>query len=249
MYKILIISIVILSFSSCATKKNLTYLQGKPVKSAYQNANQYFLRSGDNIYVQIKSSDPTMSNIYNLHPEGDKGSINEAFIFFNSYAIDTNGMVEIPLVGNIFVSGTTLEEAGNIISAALEDHLLDATISVKLASFKISVLGEVNSPGVHLAYHNQLTIFEAIGLAGDLNEYGSRKKIKLIREYPQGLMNTYDIDLTKWDIFASEAYYVYPHDIIYVKPTTKKPLDMNLRSVGILLSAATLLLLIFRTFN
>ena len=62
-----------------------------------------------------------------------------------------------------------------------DQYLKDATVIVKLISFKISVIGEVNRPGTYNNFNNQLTVLEAISMAGDITDYGNRKKVLVLR--------------------------------------------------------------------
>lgn len=60
-------------------------------------------------------------------------------------------------------------------------YLKDPTVIVKLISFKYSVLGEVNRPGIYTNFNNQLTVLEAISQAGDISPFGERRKVMVIR--------------------------------------------------------------------
>jgi len=240
---------IIVGLASCVTKKKLTYLRKESAEyTTPAEPLSYHLRIGDNITVEVKSPDPAISNIYNLSTGETRGTMNDIYVYLKSHSINKLGEITIPLVGSIRVEGLTIDECSSIIEEAMTEHLQEVTVLVNLVSYRISVLGEVNDPGMHTAYQNRITIFEALGLAGDLTNYGNRKKIKVVRE-DEGIQKTYEINLTEYEVFNSEAYYIYPHDIIYVKPLAIRPLDINLRAVGILLSATALVVLVLRSVN
>lgn len=235
-------------FTSCATKKNLSYLAGnKP--SGTVPIYQYTITAGDNLFIQIKTPDASASEFYNLNDHGERGSYNEAYVYLNSHAVAADGSITLPFIGAVPVAGHTLETIIPVLEQALSSHLKDASVFVKLVSYDVTVLGEVNHPGSYTAYTNQVTIFQALGLAGDLTNYGKRGNVKVVRQNSAGQPETYTLDLTRQDVFASPGYYVYPHDVIYVSPTKGRPLDINLRPMGVLLSGAALVLLILRTIN
>ena len=84
---------------------------------------------------------------------------------------------------------------------------------VKHINFEITILGEVYKPGNYTVYKNNITIFEAIGLAGDLTDYGNRKSIKIIRK--DSIIN---VDLTNQSILNSQNNFLKSGDILYIEP-------------------------------
>jgi polysaccharide export outer membrane protein len=108
----------------------------------------------------------------------------------------------------------------------------------------VSVLGEVRNPG-HFPYsQDKLTIYDALGLAGDITDYGNRTKVMLIRN-ENGENLRINIDLTKSEILTSDYFFMRPNDIIYVVPLRKKFWGFNQFPFGLLLSAITTGLLIY----
>jgi len=63
---------------------------------------------------------------------------------------------------------------------------------------------------------NRLSIFEALGTAGDITDWGNYKEIMLVRETPEGKLVT-NIDLLSPDLIDSPYYYILPNDVLYVK--------------------------------
>jgi len=93
-------------------------------------------------------------------------------------------------------------------------------VDVRILNFKITVLGEVNNPGVFEIQDERVTLPQAIGLAGDLNKDGKRENITVIRE-ENGVQKVSRIDLTKTDLFSSPFYYLKQNDVVYVEPSLK----------------------------
>ena len=103
----------------------------------------------------------------------------------------------------------------------MDEYINHATVIVRLVSFKISIIGEVNDPGVYLVLDDQINLIQALSLAGDIIVYGNRSKINLIRRTSEGTIIKH-LDLTDNRILESEYYYLKPNDIVYVEPLKAK---------------------------
>ena len=120
------------------------------------------------------------------------------------------------------------------------------------AKLTISIIGDVAKPGRYDINKDQLTLFEALALAGDLTIYGDRENVAVIRE-KDGKSIVTKLDLRSQDIFSSPCFYIEQNDVIIVSPNKYKAATseinanrsfwVSLTSTGI--SLATLLLTIF----
>jgi len=136
-----------------------------------------------------------------------------------TYLVDVEGKISYPQLGDIVVADKTVSEVRDIIQSKVDSYLESASVFVKLVNRNITVLGEVKAPGQKLMVKNQLTIFEALGTAGDITDYGNRLSVKLIRELPDG-KHVAELNLTDPNIIYSPYYYILPHDIVYVEHST-----------------------------
>jgi polysaccharide export outer membrane protein len=84
-------------------------------------------------------------------------------------------------------------------------------------NYKITVLGDVRTPGTYTIPNERITIIEALGLAGDLKPTGERKNVLVIREVA-GKKVEFRVDLTSKAIFSSPVYYLRQNDVVYVQP-------------------------------
>jgi polysaccharide export outer membrane protein len=136
------------------------------------------------------------------------------------------------------------------VQSEIDKYLLNATILVKLTSFKISVLGDVKNPGTNYVYNTQSTIFEALSAAGDLNLSGRRKNVKLIRQIGEESI-VVSLDLTDLSIIESPYYFLHPNDVIYVETSKPNMVRNNLGLFSVILSAVstTVLILNFVSSN
>ncbi len=212
---------------SCSTPlQELTYMNGIDTDRTYNNGpapEEYRIRSNDQLFIQVISDEPINAAFLNLintgNTSGNYGSTANSLELI-TFLVDEEGSISYPQLGTIKVEGKTVEEVREIMQGKVNVYLENASVFVKLVNRNITVLGEVQSPGQKTMVKNQLTIFEAIGAAGDISDYGNRQNVKLIRELPDG-KHIEELNLTDPEIINSPYYYVLPHDIIYVEHSTK----------------------------
>jgi len=242
--------------ASCSTPlTELIYLNGIETGKTYETGPQpeaYRIRPNDQLFVQVISDDPTNVAIFNL-TNTQLGSVSAgsstSSMELITYLVNEEGKIAFPQLGDLQVGGLTVEEVTVVIQKGVNRYLEGASIFVKLVNRSITVMGEVIQPGQKLMVKNQLTIFEALGAAGGLNDWGNRKNIKLVRETPAGKL-VGEINLLDPGVINSPYYYIVPHDVIVVEPDKKvygaktlpwaAPLGVATSLVSIALSIITL---------
>jgi polysaccharide export outer membrane protein len=171
--------------------------------------------------------------------------------------VDNDGKIQFPVVGELKVGGLTKNEAEQMIRQAISPYLAESenpVVTVRMSSFSISVLGEVNQPGTFTVAREKINVLEALSRAGDLTIYGLRDNVTLIREDSEGNKNYYTLNLNDANIVNSPYYYLQQNDILYVEPnkvrakssTIGTSTSLWLSATGILISVATLLVSIFK---
>jgi len=187
----------------------------------------------------VQSLDPEQSAFFNISSsERQNIQANEASLFLSGYSVNQDGLISLPIVGEIKVSGLAVEEIRELIQDEINKYLLDAIVLVKLTSYKIIVLGDVKNPGAKYIYNTQATIFEALSLAGDANLSGNRRHVKLIRQL-DGKSYVIKLDLTDPKIIESPYYFLLPNDAIYVEPSKEHLFRNNLVLITIVFTAIT----------
>ena len=157
-----------LFFSSCTVKKQLVYLQkidtDTTVNFFAKTQPVYRIQKQDILYIRIYTLNQEVSDLINQNIAGYQQNMfqNETNLFINGYIVNDSGYVEIPIVGMVDVLNKTLDEATEAVRKAAKVYLKDATIVVKLISFKFTVIGEVKRPNIYRNYNNQLTVLEAV---------------------------------------------------------------------------------------
>jgi polysaccharide export outer membrane protein len=238
--------------SSCVTQRRVEYLQdkNKNIKS-FKEAEfpDYRLKPNDELYIQINSLDEAAANVFSKSEQDSYiGYIQPYGASLLSYSIDREGYLFLPVIGKILVKDKTLSEVSVILKDSLNHILNQPVVTVKLVNRYVSVLGEVKNPG-HFSYsQDKLTIYDALGLAGDITDYGNRNQVILIRNV-NGENIRISVNISKSDILASDYYNLRPNDIVYVKPLRNKFWGMRQFPFEILLSALTTALLFYSIFK
>src|SRR4030065_836641 len=111
----------------------------------------------------------------------------ESGIYLNSYTVNDSGYVEFPLIGKIMVNNFTIEQIREKIQQRVNEYVKNTIVIVKLANFRVSMLGEFKNPGKYVVYQDKINIFEAIAMAGDMTDFAKRNKVLLVRQSENGV--------------------------------------------------------------
>jgi polysaccharide export outer membrane protein len=254
-----VISIFVLSayiLSSCVPMKRIQYLQQEVEKKdtlrthfTNKNLEAYRIQPEDNLYIKVNSALAGASNFFS--GENERGSSNyysDAGIYLNSYSVSDSGYVDFPFVGKIYVKELTIEQAKNLIQSIVDEYLNETTVIVKLAIFKVTVLGEVNRPGNVNIYQNKLNVFELISMAGDMTSFAKRDKVYLIRETQEG-SKVKELNINDISILESDYYYIQPDDILYVPPVKGKNFAFGNFPYALIFTTITTTLLLINFFK
>jgi polysaccharide biosynthesis/export protein len=249
---LLLLSAFFLILSSCVTQVKIEYLQDidKSVKSFKETEYpDYKLKSNDELLLSISSLDDAAFNMFsNAIQQSAYSQLDPYGASLRSYTIDKEGYLLLPVIGNIYVKGKTLSQVSMVLRDSLDHVLNQPAVTVKLVNRYISVLGNVNNPGHYVYSQDKLTIFDAIGLGGDIDDYGDRNNVILVRN-ENGENIRINLDLTKSEILTSEYYYIKPNDIVYVKPLREEFWAMRPFPWAIVFSAITTGLLIYEVIR
>jgi len=163
--------------------------------------------------------------------------------YLNGFQVDLSGDVTLPIIGKVALAGNSLKQAREIIQAKADQYLKEATVKVKLLSFKVTVLGEVKNPGVYYNYNNQMTVLDGISMASGVTDYGRIQKVLVLRPTDKG-SKTFRLDLTNKQFLSSEAFFLQPNDVVYVEPDKYKNVKLNSPVYSLFLSTISSLILI-----
>lgn len=239
--------------SSCASTKDIAYFQNKMVNQPEKIDKHagIVIQPKDMLSIVVSSRNPELVAMFNLpvisYQAGGEVSLNTAQQRLMGYVVDEEGFIDFPVLGKLNIVGKTRWEVAELVKNKLiqEGYLSDAVVTVEFLNFKISVIGEVSSPGTFSIDGDKVTVLQAISLARDLTIFGRRDNVSVIREQ-DGKRTIYEINLTDVDLFKSPAYYLQQNDIVYVQPNDIKARqsttdDKTLRIASIGLSSGSLL--------
>ena len=246
-----------IGFASCVPQKKMLYL--KEAQMAAENLSKeyvndrsinYRLQPGDNLYIRaINTIDERSAAAINGELTSRVSQLtSDASIYLQSYTVDESGCIELPLVGKVEVKNLNVEEAKDRLQAAMDHYVNQTTLIVKLSNFNLTVVGEVNRPGMYKVYQSQINLFEAISLAGNMTNFAKNNEVKIIRQTDNG-SEIVTVDMGKADILASEYYYLKPNDIIYVEPLKIKQWGFTTFPYSTVLSVVSLAVTLYLAFK
>jgi len=219
---VLLVSAVLLS--ACVSQKKIKYLQLIQEKDTTAfNANKrdadYKIQIKDNLYIRVFALDEKAFFFFNKQSGASSFNdfANDASIYLNSYSVNADGNIDFPIVGKVYVRDLTVDQVKAILQKHISEYLKETTVVVKMVNFRVTLVGELFRPGEFTIYKDDLNVFEAISLAGDMTEYANRGRVALIRQVNGGSQVHY-LDLTSEKVLSSAYFYLQPNDIIYVSP-------------------------------
>ncbi|MBO6532636.1 MAG: polysaccharide export protein [Muricauda sp.] len=239
---------ILLLFSSCASRKDVVYFQDTGNFETLVNDNTFVSRFkvDDLVSIHVSSLNPEASTPFNLYRGASEGGFRAEQV---DYLVDQAGEIDFPVIGKLKIEGLSPEELRVLLRERLSVYLKDPIINIRLRNFTVTVLGEVLKPGTYPVNGEQITILEALGLAGDLTLRGVRNNVLVIRDF-NGTKVYYRIDLTSKDIIKSPVYYLTQNDVVYVEPNKSgiKETSLDARasiyvSIASVLITSTVLLL------
>ena len=233
---ILILFTLIFTFS-CSTKKNIIYLQGSEEMFNKIEYAENRIRVDDILKITLNSE--FQETIIEFRSSDAISSSKDVYLL-NGYQVNSEGYISFPKLGNIYVLGKTITQLKNELTSMLTDggYFNDIHLDIKILNSYFTILGEVNRPGKYDFLENNINIFEAIGIGGDLTINGKRNDIKIIRNIGDNT-TVKTIDLTKDSIFNNTYFQIFPGDIIIVNPNTTR-----IKNAGIIGNSGTLISLL-----
>ncbi len=226
--------LILLFIVSCSPKQNMIYMSNNNFEQEVSRARYEGLRiqEGDVLEIIVSAFDELAVKPFNkttMSKTGEVGGTTTTTrLGDNNYTVNAEGNINFPVLGNIYCKGMTKQQLKEDIEQRLKVYLTDPLVNVNLSNFNISILGDVKSPGQKTSPTEKLNIFQAIALAGDLNDSGNRTNIKLIRYSEEtGKDVVASLDLSEASIVNSPYYYLQQNDILYIEQDNNKQIAAN----------------------
>lgn len=259
-YSILVICCVTL-LSSCVSQRKLSYLRDVTAASAdsinltYQPLDENYITKGDLLSIFVNALDIEAVRAFNM-PVANVQNLGSRQVSTNTgggslqgYWVDPDGNINFPVLGKLHIEGMTTTQLRDTLTMLISQSVKDPIININFMNFFVTVLGEVKNPGRHAVGSQGMTIFEALGLAGDLTIYGKRNNVLISREV-DGKMEFARLNLNDQAIFASPYFHIRQNDVIYVEPNNARAISsqnipLYLSMITTLGSMATLIVSIY----
>ncbi len=245
------------TFASCVPQKKMLLLKEAQMASEGQSINyvndrsvDYKLQPGDNLYIRFLN---TVDERGAAAMTGDYTTrttqlSSDAGIYLQSYTLDEEGCIELPLTGKINLKNLTVDQAKDKLQVEVSKFVNQTTLVVKLSNFNLTLLGEVNKPGMYKVYQTQINLFEAIAMAGNMTNFAKNEEVKIVRQTDNG-SEIITVDLGAADILSSPYYYLKPNDIVYVEPLKMKQWGFTTFPYSTVLSVVSLAVTLYLAFK
>lgn len=257
-----IFALMILMLASCASSKKVAYFQNAVDGVVKQSEGLYDAKimPKDILTITVSTTNPEAATPFNLTISKTLNATGQMYSgsgVLQTYLVDNNGEIEYPVIGKIKVAGLTKNECQELVKSKIKAFLAedeDPIVTVRMSSYRVTIIGEVRSPGVIPVGTEKMSILEALASAGDLTIYGKRDNVMLIREEANGQKTVHRLNLNDANIISSPYYYLQQNDIVYVEPNGVQAKNSAIGSsttiwfsfVGIVTSVASLLVNILR---
>jgi len=215
----------LLALFSCTSTKQIVYMQDIDDMKLKEITTRYeaIIKKDDLLKIIVSGPDKQVVMPYNLTLSDNTvgGGSYDPERSSLSYLVDCNGDINFPILGKLHVEGMTRSQLAQMLTNKISEDVKDPIVYVSFQNYKITVLGEVRSPGTYTMDTEKITLFQALGRAGDLSLTAQRDGIILIREV-NGTNTYYKIDLTTADIMNQDYFYLQQNDVIYIPPSEKR---------------------------
>lgn len=252
--KLLFLAILV-AMASCTSYKRVAYLQNSSTIDSTVVSELYDARiqPKDMVTITVNSERPEVAAPFNLVVQSPMSTTGVRSLtsqpVLQTYLVDNEGCIDFPIIGRLQIGGMTKGEVEELIREKIKPNFATTPIvNVRMANYKVSVLGEVTRPNSYTISNEKVNIFEALALAGDLTVYGKRDGVKLIRESADGTKKIVPINLNDANIIYSPYYYMQQNDILYVEPNMAKARNSGVSSMTSIWFSTTSLLITVITF-
>ena len=250
---ILLLLLACVSLTNCVSYESLVNYGDKTSSShkiPIENAPKIVIQPYDVLSIKVFASDAEAAEPFNIITdlEGSSG-YNIELIQLNGYLVDESGQIDFPTLGKISLKNKTIEEAKTFLLHKLKPFLNNPVVNIRHLNFKVTVSGEVLSPGTFTVFDNRISLPEALSLAGDLSDYANRESILIVREQ-NGERSFHRVNLLSANLFQSEYFYLKQNDLVYVEPVQAKTgavRDQTSKTIPVITAAATLIAVIVGT--
>jgi polysaccharide biosynthesis/export protein len=251
-----ILFICLFSLFSCSNK-NLTYFSDlgpeKEHKENITNFSEPKIQPDDLLSISVSSLNSDANVLFNrgvlttsVATNSSKNNISSGA---EGYLVDKNGFIDFPVLGKVNLGGLTKEQAKDKLVRELQSYLKSPTATLRFLNFRVTVVGEVKNPATFTIVSEKINILEALGMAGDMTQFGKRNNVLIIRE-EGGERKMARINLNSTEATKSPYFYLHQNDVVYVEPSKARVAQAtDTRFISLALAAISTLSILLWRFN
>ena len=237
----------LLAFSSC-NRRNLAYFSDLQGQSTYtekvSNATEPKIKPDDLLSITVTSINPEANMLFNQGVIASEGNVGTGGVDKSTlgYVVNSEGLINLPMLGKVELGGLSKEEATRKITEALQEYLKEPIVNIRYLNYRITVIGEVNKPSTFTVPTEKINLLTALGMAGDLTVFGKRENILIIRE-EAGERTMTRVNLNDTEVLNSPYFYLQQNDVVYVEPDKMKAVQAstNTSTISIIVAVATII--------
>ena len=213
---VLLVSIVLFS---CVARKNMVYYRNIESMNNKEMTNSYEIKiqPDDLLMIAVSCDDPEIAKPFNIGALSQSQSGSSSQQLGPTYLVDVNGVIDFPVLGKLTIGGLTRTQVMKMLNEKISLYIKKPFITLTIRNYKVTVQGEVGSPGIYSFDSERFTLVDALIKAGDLKIQAKRKNILIIRQ-TDGVITYNRVDITKTDFINSPFYYLRQNDMVYVQP-------------------------------
>ena len=244
-----LLPLALLLLASCVSRRSVNYLNDPSLapgaSKLFENQKfEYRLQVNDVLSIRVLGLDDQTHRYFNIEGPGGGMGVNDAMLYVNGFSVDKSGFVHLPQVGKVKLQGLTLGEAQDLVQRKINEYFTNATVILKMVNWRVSLLGAVSRPGTYMVYNNQITILDALSMAGGPVELADKSHVTLMRQSDRGVQALY-VDLSTTEVLRSEYYYLLPNDVVFVPHLRARPARINIEILSIILSTLSTAAVVF----
>lgn len=238
---------------ACGPQRDLVYfsnLEDEDINKpeVIQNVVIPTIQADDLLSIEVVTLSAESNMLFNQGVMGTLGStvsdarsMQQNKTTIEGYLVDRDGYINFPVIGKLHLGGLTKDAATDTIVNILDrEYVKDPTVNIRFLNFKITLLGEVNTPSTVTILTEKVNILEAISLVGDLTPIGKRENVLIIRE-KDGERKLIRVNLNDKNLMNSPDYFLQQNDIVYVEPDSYRAVQASLRRPNIQFVISTIL--------
>ena len=220
--KAFLLVVVSILFFSCVSKSSMVYYRNVKNMNNTSLTNSYEIKiqPDDLLMINVTCDDSEISRPFNINNNSGQQSNSSNQSQQNNgstYLVDVNGYVNFPILGSLKIGGLTRTELLNMLTEKVSKYIKNPLIIVTIKNYKVTVQGEVGSPGIYSFDTERFTLVDALIKAGDLKIQAKRNNVLIIRQL-DGVLTYNRVDITKTDFINSPFYFLRQNDMVYVEP-------------------------------